>query len=56
MKDLNWIKGEIARDRRAFIKNVLSGAIAGSLLLVFLPEPWNCPSSCRGCETIPAIT
>ncbi|MBW2328433.1 MAG: 4Fe-4S dicluster domain-containing protein, partial [Deltaproteobacteria bacterium] len=31
---MDIIQKEMSRDRRAFIKNVLSGTIAGSLLLV----------------------
>ena len=31
---MDAIEKEISRDRRAFIKNVLNGTIAGSLLLV----------------------
>ena len=34
MMDMIDIKKEIQKDRRAFIKNVLSGTIAGSLLMV----------------------
>lgn len=48
MEELKWIKGEIEKDRRAFIKNVLSGAIAGSLLLVLPAGALELPEQLAG--------
>ena len=48
MEEMKWIKGEIEKDRRAFIKNVLSGAIAGSLLLVLPAGAFELPVQLPG--------
>lgn len=42
------IKKEISKDRRAFIKNVLNGAIAGSLLLVIPAGAMDIPEKIIG--------
>lgn len=48
MEEINRIKEEIARDRRAFIKKVLGGTIAGSLLLVLPAGALELPEQLPG--------
>ena len=48
MDELSWIEAEIRKDRRAFIKKVLGGTIAGSLLLVIPAGALQLPEQLPG--------